>query len=125
MSIWLLLLLLELIIALELSAFLISNVLAKDLTGHRKKRRNSDYYSRLLLKYEENMNLRLLKWPQKNHALNPYYVTKKCKRWYNKNKGLKNYKSRKYFTVSYDLIPAHKIIVITICSKKLFPKCSF
>ena len=79
-----------------LSAFLISNVLAKDLTGRRKKKRNSDYYfkvkhnedfiarrnltaqsyyirqckriksqSRLLIKYEENINLRQLKWPQK------------------------------------------------------------
>ena len=43
MSIWLLLLI-EFIIALVLSAFLISNVLAKDLTRRRKKKRNSDYY---------------------------------------------------------------------------------
>ena len=42
------------------------------------------------------------------HALNPDYIKKKCKRWYNKNKDLKNYKSKKYSKVTYDLNPVPK-----------------
>ena len=141
MSIWLLLLI-EFIIALVLSAFLISNVLAKDLTGRRKKKRNSDYYfkvkhnedfiarrnltaksyyirqckriksqSRVAYKIRRKYKLAAAKVASKKiHALNPDYIKEKCKRWYNKNKDLKNYKSKKYSKVTYDLNPVPRRI---------------
>ena len=133
MSIWLLLLI-EFIIALVLSAFLI--------TGRRKKKRNSDYYfkvkhnedfiarrnltaksyyirqckriksqSRVAYKIRRKYKLAAAKVASKKiHALNPDYIKEKCKRWYNKNKDLKNYKSKKYSKVTYDLNPVPRRI---------------
>ena len=47
---------------------------------------------------------------KKIHALNPDYIKEKYKRWYNKNKDLKNYKSKKYSKITYDLNPVPRRI---------------